>query len=170
MSLKKHFNRFTFVPAGSIDIHPDGVAPETTAQRFEASKEALSIAPWCARQSRPSQQRSNPAEEIQSLMMVAGCRHFQPPSTLGPPHAQPRMKGEACLVLKHNRFTRPQILKFFLMHAETAGLLSNWLVDMNTPPASSGIPVDASSAGPAARSVLCCSSYPPPSRCGGFPD
>lgn len=154
MSLKKQFNLFAFVPAGPIDIHPDGVAPEATAQRLEAREEAISIAPRRARQSCSSQQRSNPAEEIQSFMMVAGRRHFQPPSTFGPPHAQPRMKGEPCLVLKHNRFTRPQIPEFFLMHAEIAGPLPNGLVNKNTPPVLSGIPVDASIAGPAGRSVL----------------
>lgn len=120
---------------------------------MEAREEALSIASRRTRQSCPSQQRSNPSEEIQPFMMVTGRRHFQPPSTLGPPHTQPRMKGEPCFVLKHNRLTRSQVPKFFLTHAEIAGPLPFWLVDRNTPPVSSGIPIDASIAGPAAQSV-----------------
>ena len=68
MSLKKQFNLFAFMPAGSVDIHPDSVAPETTAQRLEAREEASSIAPRRARQSCSSQQGSNPAEEIQSFI------------------------------------------------------------------------------------------------------
>jgi len=153
MGLKKQINLFAFVPAGTIDVQPEGVATKTTIQRLKASEEALSIALGRTRQSCPSQQGSNPAEEVQPFMMVAGRWHLQPPSTLGPPQTQPRMKGEPCLVLKHNRFTRSQVPEFFLTHAGIAGPLPNWPVSRNTPPVSSGILIDASIAGPAAQSI-----------------
>ena len=155
MGLKKQFNLFAFVPAGSIDIQPDGIAMETTIERCEASEKALPIACGRRRQSCPSEQWSNPAEKVQSFVMVACRWHFQSRSFLGPTEAQPRVKAESCLVFEDNRLMGPQIVEFFLTQAEISGPRPNWLADKNSQPVSVGIPVDASIVAPASQSALC---------------
>lgn len=155
MGPKKELNLFAFVPAGSIDIQPDGIAVQMTIKRFEANEKALSIACGHRRQPCPSEQWSNPAEKVQPFVMVTGRRHFQPPSFLGPTQAQPGVQAESGLIFKDNRFMRSQILEFFLEHAEIAGLLPNWPADKNNRPVLDGIPIDASIAGLVSPSALC---------------
>ncbi len=120
----------------------------------ETPQESLSV-PFRQPHHAPStQQGGHPAEDIDSLAMLAGRGDTKPLSFLGPTHPKTRMQGEARLILENNRLIRSQRLEFFLT---LCGISSHpWLVPeyTNNSPVSGDTPVDASNTAPDEPSAL----------------
>lgn len=120
----------------------------------ETPQESFSV-PFRQPHHAPStQQGGDPAEDIESLAMLARGGDTKPLSFLGPTHPNTRMQGEARLVLENNRLIRSQSPEFFLT---PCGISScPWLVpeDRNNSPVSGDTPIDASSTVPGEPSAL----------------
>ncbi len=149
MFLEKQFYRFAFVPACPINIQPDGIALKPFTNMPQTFKKFFSVAFRCPQQTTFTDQRGNPAENIQSLTMVTGCGNAQPFTYFSPTHAQTRMGSKTRLIFKYYRFTGFQSQKFFLTGIRTVCPHCPWLEDTNSPLALTEIQYDASSIVPA---------------------
>jgi hypothetical protein len=135
MRFKKLINRFTLVPAGTIDIQPNSVSfqpPVKVAQNVEKS---LSITPLCLDHTIASKQRIDPAGDIQADTMLACRGNLQTFSFLRPPSAQSRMHRKSRFILKYDGLVWLEGLKFFLTPAGISVLLGSVLEDTNNLPA-----------------------------------
>jgi len=137
-------NFFPFVPIGAIYIQPDFIPLKSAIQLAEASEESLSVPLGASQHSHPSQQRSNPTKNIQSVVMLAGSGNPQPPADFTPPSTQTRMQSKTGLIFKDNGLVSSQRPEFFLTCDETFGHLRSVPADTYTQRSSSGIPADAS--------------------------
>jgi hypothetical protein len=144
MSSYKQFYFLTLMPSGSVHIKPDGIASESTIKILQTGDKSLSISSRPSDHPSPTQQRSYPSKQIQSLAMLARGRNAQPPPSSRPPHSQPRMKRKSRFILKNYRFLRSQPPKFFLRPGEIAWPLHSSLEDTYIPPASVDTPIGAS--------------------------
>jgi len=144
MGLKETIHRFSFMPAGSIQVKPDRIAPQMTIKMTQDFHEAFSISAVCPNNSITAQKRGHPTREIEALLMLAGRRDAIRMSSLRPSSPQSRMERKSRLILEDDGFPRPQILKFFLTPGEIAAHRSPALEDTHSWPALNDIPVDAS--------------------------
>ncbi len=134
------------MPAGLIRIQRDGVALQTPIKMSQNFNKSLTIPPFGLNHPIATQQRSYPSRKVQTFPMLAGSGHPQPLANASPTATQARMQGKTCLVLKDHCFLRTQGLKFFLKPSETAWSHPSELEDRHSWLASTGTPVDASSA------------------------
>ena len=144
MSAYKQINFIPLMPSGSVHIKPDGIASESAIKILQTGNKSLSISSRPSDHPSPTQQRSYPSKQIQSLAMLARGRNAQPLPSSRPPHSQPRMKRKSRLILKNDRLLRSQPPKFFLRPDESAWPLHSCLEDTYIPPASVDTPIDAS--------------------------
>jgi hypothetical protein len=136
MSSYKQINFLPLMPSGSVHIKPDGIPSESVIEIFQTGNKSPSISSRPSDHPSPTQQRSHPSKQIQSLAVLARGRNAQPPPSSRPPHTQPRMKSKPCLVLKDYRFLRSQPPEFFLRPDEIVWPLHSCLEDTYIPPAS----------------------------------
>jgi len=134
------------MPAGLIHIQPDGVALQTPIKMSQNLDKSLTITPFSLNYPIPTQQRSHPSRKVQTFPMLACGGHPQPLANASPTPTQARMQGKTCLVLKDHCFLRTQGLKFFLKPSETVWSHPREPEDRHSRLASTGTPVDASSA------------------------
>ena len=92
MSSYKQINFIPLMPSGSVHIKPDGIASKSVIKTFQTANKSLLISSGPADHPSPTQQRSYPSKQIQSLPMLARGRNAQPLSSYRPPHSKPRMK------------------------------------------------------------------------------
>jgi hypothetical protein len=154
MSFEKLFDGIASVPAGPVHIKPNGISFQPSinvAQKFE---KPFSIPPFCLNHAIASQQRIDPARDIQAHTMLAGRGNFKTLSFLRPAPAKPGVHRKACLILEYHGLFWPQGLKFFLKPAGTFGLLGFVLEDKNNLLSLTDNPNNASSVGLAAPSDL----------------
>jgi hypothetical protein len=150
----------THVPPGSIHIDPDRVSAELAADQFQACQEGLSVTRRGSHQPHSSQQRCDPAKDVQSFSVLARRWNPKPFSDLGPSHTQTRMQAKAGFIFKDHCLPRTQVSEFFLTPVETVfppppepECRYNW-------PASVGTQADASTFEPAVPSALSRSDAP----------
>ena len=134
------------MPASLIHIKPDGVALQTPVKMSQDLDKSLTITPFGLNHPMPTQQRSHPSRKVQTFPMLAGSGHPQPLANASPTATQAWVQGKTCLVLKDHCLLRTQGLKFFLKPSETAWSPPHELEDRHSRLASTGTPVDASSA------------------------
>jgi hypothetical protein len=144
MSSYKQINFLPLMPSGSVHIKPDAIASKSAIKILQTTKKSLSISSRPSDHPSPTQQRSYPSKQIQSLPMLAHGRNAQPLPSPRPPHSQPRMKCKSRFVLKDDCFLRSQPPEFFLSLDEIASPLHSCLEDTYTPPASVDTLIDAS--------------------------
>lgn len=159
MLLKIKFNNVAAMPAGTIYKKPDSTMPKRSIKMTQNLKKTFAVAPFGANHALAPQQRRNPSGHIQAFLMLAGRWNLKAATFLAPAASQTRMQRKAGFILKDDCFFRLQPAKFFLKPSETSSrphsspeYKSNWL-------ASSGIPSDASTAGPDALSDLCQNTF-----------
>ena len=155
MSEQKLSDLLALMPAGSVHVKPDRIPAEPLADVLQAIQESCSIPARRPHQPRSSEQGCHPAEDVQPMAMLAGCRHPKSLAPFGPSQTETRMQAKACFVLKNHSLPRPQFSEFFLRPSEISS--PPWLVLECTSswPASAGIPTDASNSGPAVLAALC---------------
>ena len=107
-------NRIALMPTCSINIQPDRVTAKLAIKVLQHLEETFPVSAFRLDHSSTTQKRSNPAGNIQSFLMLAGCRNLQSLSDERPTSAKPGMQGKAAFVLKNNGFFRPQRFEFFL--------------------------------------------------------
>jgi len=88
-------NFLSLMPSGAVYKQPDLVPLESTIELTEASKESFSVPLRAPQHSHLSQQRCNPAKDIQPFSMLAGSQHPQSLTDFGPPSTKTRMQGKA---------------------------------------------------------------------------
>jgi hypothetical protein len=142
------------MPTCSINIQPDCITAKLAIQVPQHLEEAFPVAPLRLDYTGTAQKRSNPAGNIQSFLMLAGCGNLQPLSDERPAPAKPRMQGKAAFVLKNNGFFRPQRFEFFLAPSRTSSRLRLSLGETHDWPSSFGNRDDASSTAPGEPSAL----------------
>ena len=111
-------------------------------------KKTVGVASFRANHSMASKQRRNPSGYVQAFLMLTGRRNFQATPLFTPAESKTRVKRETRFILKHNRFFRLQLAKFFLKPYETSSRLRSLPEDKSSWPVSYGNPSDASIAGP----------------------
>lgn len=154
MFFKKLFDGFASVPAGPVDIKPNGISFKPSIKVAQKFEKPFSIPPFCLNHAIASKQRIDPPRYIQTDTMLAGRGNLKTLSFLRPAPAKPGMHRKACLILEYNCLFWPQGLKFFLKPAGTFGLLGFVLEDKNNSLSLTDNPNDASSVGLAAPSGL----------------
>lgn len=154
MRLKETLNRFSFMPAGSIDVKPDRIALQSPIKMAQDFHESFPIAALRPNNPKASQKRGYPARKIKALLMLTGRRNTKRMSSFSPSPPQSRMERKSRLILEDHRFPRSQILKFFLTPGEMASHLWPALEGRHSWPALSDIPVDASTSELVALSAL----------------
>jgi hypothetical protein len=147
-------NFLSLMPSGAVYKQPDLVPLESMIELTEASKESFSVALRTAQHSHLSQQRCNPAKDIQPFSMLAGSQNPQPLADSGPPFPKTRMQGKTGFIFKDNGFLRFQRAEFFLTCGETSWHPHHGPANRYTPLASSGTPIDASTTEPVAPSDI----------------
>ena len=145
----------TPMPTSSINIQPNLIAAKLAIEVLQHIEKAFPISAFCLDHSSTTQERCYPAGNIQSLLMLTGCRNLQSFADERPTTAKPRMHSKAAFVLKNNGFFRTQRFEFFLSSWRMSSRLLPLLVDRHDWPASTDIRVDASNTGPDELSVLC---------------
>jgi hypothetical protein len=154
MGLYKKIDLLTFVPSRPIHIKPDRVPLKPPIKMLQTVNESLSIALGRSHQPLPTEQRGNPSEDIQPLMMLAGRRNPESLSCLGPSYPKTRMESKPGFVLKNNGFLRPQRLKFFLTPDQIVWPPRSVPEDKYNQPVLVDNPIDASRTEPAEPSRL----------------
>jgi len=136
------------MPACSIDIQPDRITAKLAVKVLKNVEEPFPVSALRLDYSGTTQKRSNPAGNIQALLMLAGRRYLQPLSNERPTSAKSGMQGKTAFILKNNGFFRPQRFEFFLGPWRTSsrprllpGDIHDWL-------SSTGTRVDASNTAP----------------------
>ena len=135
MRAEKLVHGLAAMPAGPIDIEPDGLVPEPSIQMPQDQEKAGPIPACGVDQSQAPQQGGHPARDIEPLPMLAGRRNPEALPPAGPAPAQPGMLGKAGLILEDHRLVGAQGVQFFLMPAESAGHRRPWLGDRHGWPA-----------------------------------
>jgi hypothetical protein len=143
MSPYKQISFLPLMPWGSVHIKADGISSESAIKILQTGEKSLSISPRPFDHPSPTQERSYPSKQIQSLVMLARGRNAQPPPSSRPPHTQSKMKRKSRFVLKNYRFLRSQPPEFFLRPDEIAWPFHSSLEDTYIPPASVDTPIDA---------------------------
>lgn len=169
MNSKKLFNLFSFVPAGSVNIEPEGVAAQSSIQVAQNRQKAFSIPFGGPDHSFFTQKRGHPSKHVEPLSVLACGRDSQTFPFLGPAAAHLGMEGESCFILKNNGFTRSKCSELFLYGAETSAHPEPELGHRHDWPASSDNPTGASNTGPGAPSVLCQTVFSDASLLSGHP-
>ena len=134
MFLKKLINRFTLMPAGTIDIQPNSISFQPPVKVAQHVEESLSITPLCLNHTIAPKQRIDPAGDIQADTMLACRGNLQPFSFLCPTSTQSRMHSKSCFILKHDGLVWLERLKFFLTPSGISVLLDFALEDTNNLP------------------------------------
>jgi hypothetical protein len=142
----------SLMPSGAIYKQPYLIPLESTVQLTETIKESFPVSLRTFEHSHLSQQRCNPAKDIQSLSMLAGGKDSQSLSDFGPSSTETRMQGKTCFILKNNGFIRFQRPEFFLTCGGTSWHPQHGPANRYTPLALSGTPIDASKTEPVAPS------------------
>src|SRR5512134_56098 len=146
-------DRFALVPTGAVDIEGDAVVLETPIEMAEDFEEALAVALLGADHAAATEQGRDPAREVEPRVVLAGGGHPQALAAPGPAEAEPRMQGEAGLVLKHHGFVGAKAAEFFLEPAGIGGHPQSGPGGRQGWRASSGSPAGASSSAPAELSA-----------------
>ena len=144
----------TPMPTSSINIQPDRVTtklPIKVPQHFE---KAFSVAAFRLNHPGTTQKRSYPAGNIQTFLMLAGCRNFQSLSDKRPDAPKPRVQSKTAFVLKNHGFFRTQCFEFFLGSWRNSWRLLPLPGDKRDLHVLTDIQVDASSIGPDGLSTL----------------
>lgn len=147
-------NLFPFMPAGAIHIQPDLIPLKPTINLAETGQESISVPLGTPQQSHPSQQRCNPAEDVQPFMMLAGSLDPKSVTDFAPPSTKTRMQGKTCLVLKDDGLFSFQRSEFFLTCGGTFWHPRYVPANRCIPLASSDTPTDASTTGPGVLSSV----------------
>ena len=92
MSSHKQINLLPLMPSGSVHIKPDGIPSESAIKILQASNKSPSISSRPSDHPSPTQQRSDPSKQIQSLAMLARGSNTQPLPSSRRSDSQPRMK------------------------------------------------------------------------------
>ena len=150
----KEIDLLPFMPSGPVYIQPDRKASQVATHMLQAGKKSFPVATGRPDHSPSAQKGSNPPKEIQSLAMLAGCRHPQSCSFLRPSYAQTRVERKSRFILKDNGFIRTERSEFFLSSGETAWPLRFLPEDRYSLPASVDSRAGASRTGPAAPLAL----------------
>lgn len=160
MSAEKLLDLHAHMPAGSVHVEPDRIAPEPLAHLPQAIEKSRSIPTRGSHQPRSPQQGCDPPEDVQPMAMLAGGRDSKPLAPFSPSPTETWMQAEARFVLKDYGLSRSQFPEFFLTSSETSSL--PWLVleYTNNWHASAGIRADASNSGPAVPAALCHTGAP----------
>jgi hypothetical protein len=138
----------------SVNIQPDSVATKLAIKISQHFEKTFSVAAFRLDHPGTTQKRSHPAGNIQTFLMLAGCRNFQPLSDKRPAATKSRMYGITAFVLKDNGFFRTQRFEFFLGSWQTSLRPRPLLGDMHGWLASNDIRADASNTGLDGLSVL----------------
>lgn len=160
MSAQKLLDLHAHMPAGSVHVEPDRIAPEPLAHLLQAIEKSRSIPTRGSHQPRSPQQGCDPPEYVQPMAMLAGGRDSKSLAPFPPSPTETWMQAEARFVLKYYGLSRPQFPKFFLTSSETSSLPSLGLEYTNNWHASAGIRADASNSGPAVPAALCHTGAP----------
>ena len=154
MPAEKLLDLHAHMPAGPVHVKPDRIPAEPLTDLLQATQEPCSIAARRPHQPSSPQQGCDPAEDVQPMAMLTGCRDPKPLASFRPPHTETRMQAKARFVLKNHGLTGSQAPKFFLTPFEISWL--HWLAleCTNNWHASFDIPVDASNSGPAVPAAL----------------
>src|SRR5574341_339458 len=147
-------DRITLMPTCSINIKPDGVTAKLAIQVLQHLEKSFSVAAFRLDNSCTAQERSYPAGNIQTFLMLTGRRDLQPFSNERPTTTKPWMKGKSTFVLKNNSFFRTQRFEFFLGSWRTSSRLLPLPGDTHDWPALIDTRADASSTGPDGLSAL----------------
>ena len=142
------------MPTCTVDIQPNGIAAKPAIEVLQHLEESFPVSAFRIYHSSTAQKRSHPARDIQSFLMLAGCRNLQPLSNERPATAKPRMEGKAAFILKNNGFFRTQRFEFFLGPWRTSSHPRLLLGDRHGWLASNDIRADASNTGPDELSAL----------------
>lgn len=113
MFFKKLFDGIASVPAGPVDIKPNGISFKPSIKVAQKFEKPFSIPPFCLNHAIASKQRIDPPRDIQADTMLAGRRNLKTLSFLRPAPAKPGVHRKACLILEYNCLFWPQGLKFF---------------------------------------------------------
>jgi hypothetical protein len=133
--------------------------PKRSIQMFQNLQESIPVTALCTNHAVAPQQRGDPSGYVQALVMLAGRQNLQATPFLAPAMTKSGMEGETGLILKNDRLSRFQLLKFFLTSPGTSSHLHFWPEYRSNLRASSDIPDDASIAEPDALSGLCQSAF-----------
>jgi len=147
-------DRITPMPTCSINIKPDGVSAKPAIEVLQHLEETLSVAAFGLDHSCTAQKRGHPSRNIQTFLMLAGCRDLQPLSDKRPAATKPRMQGKAAFVLKNKGFFSAQRFEFFLGSWQTSLRPRPLLGDRHGWLASNDTRADASNTGLDGPSVL----------------
>ena len=142
------------MPSRSINIQPNRVTAKLAVQVSQDLKESFPVATFRLNHSCTAQKRSDPAGNIQSFLMLAGCRNLQSLPDERPAPAKPGMQGESAFILENNGFFRPQCFEFFLAPLRISSHLRLLPGGTRDWPVSNDTRVDASSAAPDEPSTL----------------
>ena len=104
----------TPMPTSSVHIQPDSIATKLAIKVPQHFEKPFSVAAFRLDNPGTTQKRSNPAGNIQTFLMLAGCRNFQPFSNKRPDAPKPRVQSKTAFVLKNHGFFRTQRFEFFL--------------------------------------------------------
>jgi hypothetical protein len=148
VSLQETSNLFPFMPTGPIYIQPDLIALKSTIDLAEASEESFSVPLRTPQQSHSSQQRCNPPEDIQSLVVLTGSQNPEATADFGPSSTKTRMQGKSCFIFEDDGLLSFQGSEFFLTCGGTSSHPRYAPADRYIPLASSGTPTDASTTEP----------------------
>ena len=144
----------TPMPTCSVNIQPDSVATKLAIKVSQHFEKTFSVAAFRLDHPGTTQKRSHPSGNIQTFLMLAGCRNFQSLSDKRPAAAKPRVHGKATFVLKNNGFFRTQCFEFFLGSWQTSLHPRPLLGDRHGWLASNDTRADASNTGLDGLSVL----------------
>lgn len=84
-------DRITPMPTSSVNIQPDSVATKLAIKVPQGFEKAFSVATFRLDHPGTTQKRSHPAGNIQTFLMLAGCRNFQSLSDKRPDAPKPRV-------------------------------------------------------------------------------
>lgn len=133
MSLYKNLNLFSLMPFCLINIQPYCISPQPPIKIIKAIQKSLSIAICRSNHTNTTQKGSNPAKNIEPLMVLAIGRDFKAHPLFSPSSAQSGMQSKTRFIFKNNGLVRLKSLKFFLTPFEIFRLLlsgtadrSNW--------------------------------------------
>jgi hypothetical protein len=142
------------MPTSSVNIQPDGVATKLAIKVPQQFEKALSVATFRLDHPGTTQKRSHPAGNIQTFLMLAGCRNFQSFSDKRPDAPKPRVQSKTAFVLKNYGFFRTQRFEFFLGSWRIFSRLLPLPGDKRDLHVLTDTQVDASSIGPDGLSAL----------------
>ncbi len=147
-------NWITLMPTRPINIQPESIATKLAIKVPQHFEKPFSVAAFRLDDPGTTQKRSHPAGNIQTLLMLTGCRHFQPFSDERPAASKPRVQSKTAFVLKNHGFFRTQRFEFFLGSWRISSRLLPLPGDKRDLHVLTDTQVDAASIGPAGLSAL----------------